>query len=425
LVPRSVLEWSAEPTKGEATPGINGKSTVTAEGKIDLGPYGHVSVGGLTTQQACDAIAKHLAKYMKSPRVRVNAMIPATEPPREIQPTGHYAPAHGFPQPAPQPPMPTPAGEIQRLAPVPQGKALVPPGPLKRVNFDDPPAKPDENKDKKEPKPDEAPKPDEGTGKVRPFVPQGDDRPHFDPHGPPPTELSKQPLPPYVIEPPDILAVQYPLDTSIPEYPQPVNFQSLVRPDGTISLGVYGDVFVGGMTLDQARLAIGAKLRQRDKDFDFGKLNVDVLQYNSKFYYVITDFAGSGQNVEQLPVTGNETVLDAIARIQLRGLSAVSSKHHIYLARRAPGMGDKSQVLKVDWIGTTKNGGTDTNYQVFPGDRIYICADAFRTANTWVDKVIAPFERIMGFTLLTSQTINSIRTNPNRGGGGFNNNTGF
>ena len=77
--------------------------------------------------------------------------------------------------------------------------------------------------------------------------------------------------------------------------------------------------------------------------------------------------------------------------------------------------------MKVDWIGTTKLGGTDTNYQILPGDRLYVCADPWRTANTIVDKIISPFERVMGFTLLTSQTINSIHTNPNRGVGALRN----
>ena len=46
---------------------------------------------------------------------------------------------------------------------------------------------------------------------------------------------------------------------------------------------------------------------------------VDVFAYNSKTYYVITQGAGQGDDVTEFPITGNETVLDAIA--QLGGLS--------------------------------------------------------------------------------------------------------
>jgi protein involved in polysaccharide export with SLBB domain len=244
----------------------------------------------------------------------------------------------------------------------------------------------------------------------------------YDPCGPAPNELSKQALPPYRVEPPDILVIQYPTPTTLESIPQPINFQSIVRPDGTISLGAYGDVYVGGMTLEQARYVVSMKLKERFKSYDYRNLNLDVLQYNSKFYYVITDFAGNGQNVERLPITGNETLLDAISLIGLQGLSSVSSKKHIFIARRAPGGGGHMNVLKVDWLGIVKAGGTETNYQLFPGDRVYVCADTFRSINTVVDKILTPLERLMGFTLLTSQTINSIRTNPNRGGRGNNNN---
>ena len=48
-----------------------------------------------------------------------------------------------------------------------------------------------------------------------------------------PTELNKVSLPPYVIEPPDILLIES--TQRIPD--QPIRGQHLVRPDGTVSLG--------------------------------------------------------------------------------------------------------------------------------------------------------------------------------------------
>ena len=48
---------------------------------------------------------------------------------------------------------------------------------------------------------------------------------------------------------------------------------------------------------------------------------MDVLAYNSKVYYVITDGGGAGEQVYRIPSNGNETVLDAIAAIE--GIVAV------------------------------------------------------------------------------------------------------
>src|SRR5262249_20095263 len=126
--------------------------------------------------------------------------------------------------------------------------------------------------------------------------------PQYHPGPHPPTELNKVALPPYRIEPPDILLVEY-LGTE-PAFTreQAVRGQHLVRPDGSISVGIFGSVAVGGLTLDEAKLAIASKLNERSK-IDPSILSVDVLAYNSKFYYVITDGAGYGEQIYRFPVT--------------------------------------------------------------------------------------------------------------------------
>ena len=56
-------------------------------------------------------------------------------------------------------------------------------------------------------------------------------------------------------------------------------------------------------------------------------VSVDVYAYNSKVYYVITQGAGFGDNIQRFPVTGNETVLDAISQVQ--GLSRLVEQEHL------------------------------------------------------------------------------------------------
>ena len=145
--------------------------------------------------------------------------------------------------------------------------------------------------------------------------------------------------------------------------------EHLVRPDGQISLGIYGNLRVAGMTLDQVTAAVTAQL---SKYLDDPEVRVDVLGYNSKVFYVVTDGGGNGERVDRIPFTGNETVLDAVAQIQ--GLSDISSKR-VWVARPSPPGCAGSQVMMVDWRGITQDGVTTTNYQILPGDRIYIKAD--------------------------------------------------
>lgn len=192
---------------------------------------------------------------------------------------------------------------------------------------------------------------------------------------------------------------------------QAVAGEHLVRPDGSVSLGIYGSVYVAGMTLAEVKAAIEAHLAQFMND---PEVNVDVLAYNSQVYYVITDGGGFGEQVIRLPCTGNETVLDAISQIE--GLSQVSSKK-IWVARPSPPGMQCAQVLDVHWSEITKEGLTTTNYQLLPGDRIYIQADHMISFDNFVAKVVSPFERIAGFILLGHGTVRALQFGHQRGGG--------
>jgi polysaccharide export outer membrane protein len=185
---------------------------------------------------------------------------------------------------------------------------------------------------------------------------------------------------------------------------QQVRGEHLVKADGTISLGTYGSVYVTGMTLDQAKTTVEAHLRKYVQD---PQVSVDVYGFNSKTYYVIADGGGYGQIVLRFPITGKETVLDAIGQIQ--GLPAVSSQRRIWVARPAPANHCCLQILPVDWRAIVQGGSTATNYQLFPGDRVYVKADCLITVDNWLAKALAPVERIFGITLLGAATVQTIR----------------
>lgn len=188
----------------------------------------------------------------------------------------------------------------------------------------------------------------------------------------------------------------------------------LVRPDGTVGLGIYGDVFVAGKTRSEAKAAIEQHLTSH---MQAPQVTIDVLGYNSKVYYVIADGAGAGEKVYRLPSTGNETVLDAISRVN--GLPTIACKGQIWIARPSPECCRPDQILKVDWDGIAQGAQTCTNYQIFPGDRLYVKADPFITFDTNLSKITAPFERILGLTILGNGVVNSIQNGGNNQNGGF------
>lgn len=192
---------------------------------------------------------------------------------------------------------------------------------------------------------------------------------------------------------------------------QQIAGEHLVSPDGTVSLGTYGSVYVTGMQLWQAKRAIESHLARY---LEAPEISVDVFAYNSKVYYVITEGGGYGDAVNRFPITGNETVLDAIS--QVNGLQAVSSKR-IWVARPAPHT-NTFQVLAVDWRAITQGGSAFTNYQILPGDRVFIAEDRMVAFDSVVGKLVSPFERMFGFTLLGTTTIQAVNRFPDGGAGG-------
>jgi hypothetical protein len=81
--------------------------------------------------------------------------------------------------------------------------------------------------------------------------------------------------------------------------------------------------------------------------------------------------------------------------------------------------------MMVDWEAITRGGITTTNYQLFPGDRIYIKADGIIRMDNAISKVIAPFERMMGFTILGHGLVRTLQFGHIRNQNFGNNNGGF
>ena len=184
---------------------------------------------------------------------------------------------------------------------------------------------------------------------------------------------------------------------------QQIRGEHLVRQDGKVMLGIYGSVYVAGLTVDEAKHAIEAQLA---KVLFEPEVSVDVTGYNSKVYYVIIDLGEAGQQIVRLPVTGNETVLDAIG--QIRGLPPGTDHQRIWVARRSPAGHDYSQVLPVNWNAIVCGGSTATNYQILPGDRVYVSVDRMVLLDQCLAKMIAPLERVLGITLLGSSTLHAV-----------------
>ncbi|SMP46453.1 protein involved in polysaccharide export, contains SLBB domain of the beta-grasp fold [Neorhodopirellula lusitana] len=200
-----------------------------------------------------------------------------------------------------------------------------------------------------------------------------------------PRENAKSVLPPHALEPGDALLIE------------PVNLErdlrlpadQIVLADGTVDLGPYGRVVVAGQSLEQAESLIeqqiGYQLRQQrqsckqfasdqDRDaIDSATLpaNCDAIAVNVRMldpvhrFYVLGEVNAPGS----YPLSGYETVLDAI--VAAGGLTSSSNPCKILLARPTDPC-DCRVTLPVCYREIVQLGNTSSNYQLQPGDRIFV-----------------------------------------------------
>jgi polysaccharide export outer membrane protein len=199
------------------------------------------------------------------------------------------------------------------------------------------------------------------------------------PDDPPPHEGAMLDLP-EIVEPPDLLTIE--LLEALPG--RPISGERLVRPDGTISLGFYGDIHVRGLTVSQVKEKVILHMRKHLIDDVLGLVEMDengkwteiapkdsmrvfvqISAYNSKIFFVKGDVGSPGT----FPVKGNETVLDVLTRAG--GLTSTADRKNIRLVR--PGRGGKpARVYPIDYEAIVEGGDREKNYQVFADDRIIV-----------------------------------------------------
>lgn len=235
-----------------------------------------------------------------------------------------------------------------------------------------------------------------------------------------PIEKNMMSLPEYIVEPPDLITIE--VLEALPG--RPISGERLVRPDGTISLEFYGSVYVAGLTPSEIKEKIVIHLRKFITDETLGLIEagdkegevqtvapkdtdrvfVDVTAYNSKVYYVMGDVNAPGR----LPITGNETVLDAIT--YAGGLSPTASVPNIRLVRPAPPGACCEQLLPVNYEAIVNAGDTTTNYQLMPGDRLVVYQDPIVRTTVFLNRLAAPFNTVVQTILTYSFTARSVKS---------------
>lgn len=179
-----------------------------------------------------------------------------------------------------------------------------------------------------------------------------------------PRELSKTLFAEHRLEPGDVLLVEpAEFDASIR-----LSGDQTVQPDGAIELGHFGRLMVAGQTTEEVRINVESLIREKTKSKV--AVNVRLVEMSGKVVYVLGEVNSPGA----YPLKGNETVLDAI--IAAGGVNSQADQTRVILNKPTVPF-DRRVVLPVCYKHIVQLGDTTTNYQLEPGDRIYVPSQNF------------------------------------------------
>lgn len=178
---------------------------------------------------------------------------------------------------------------------------------------------------------------------------------------PVPRELAMELLPAHIVEPGDTLLVQ-PVELDAPVRLPP---DQPVQPDGTIDLGKYGRPVAAGKTLPEVEAIVRDAIKAKEKDAP--AVTVRLLARPGNVFYVLGEVNAPGA----FPITGHDTVLSAIT--QAGGPTRRASEQNIILSRPTAPEGCRL-VYPVCYTNIVQLGDTTTNYQLRPGDRIFVAS---------------------------------------------------
>ncbi len=183
-----------------------------------------------------------------------------------------------------------------------------------------------------------------------------------------PRELELGVVPAHYLQPGDVLLIE-PVD---PDSEVRIPADQNVLADGSIDLGKFGRVMVAGLTLEMTENLIERTIVEAGEEMT--QVNVRLLEPVHRYYVL-----GAVNSPGSYPLEGNETILDGI--VTAGGLTSDAAPCKILLARPTPASSCRI-ALPVCYHEITQLGDTTTNYQLQPGDRIFVAS------RTWCEELM-------------------------------------
>ncbi len=191
----------------------------------------------------------------------------------------------------------------------------------------------------------------------------------------------------YVLQPPDQIVVYC---SRVPE----IDRQSqLIRPDGKISFETLGEVEAAGRTPAQLANILRGKVLELYKLEGDKPIDIRIVAYQSKKYYVLGQVARPGPQV----YSGRDTVFSALALTQPTPLAWLG---RIQIIRPSRDKNVKPKIFEVNFDRMAAHGEMSKDVLLQEGDVIYVPPTILAAVAMKIEEFIRPIGRALSGTYM-------------------------
>ena len=214
----------------------------------------------------------------------------------------------------------------------------------------------------------------------------------------------------YVLQPPDQIVVQC---SEVPE----INGQAqLIRPDGKISFEDIGEIEAAGRTPEQLANILRDKVLELYKLEGDNPVNIRIISYQSKRYYILGQVMRPGPQV----YSGRDTVFSALALTQPTNLAWLS---HIQVIRPSRDKNVKPKIFEVNFNRMGAHGELSKDVLLQEGDVIFVPPTILAGIAMKIEEFITPLGRALSGAYMVERAGTGGYSGSGyyggRGGGGY------
>ncbi len=191
----------------------------------------------------------------------------------------------------------------------------------------------------------------------------------------------------YVLQPPDQIVVH------CSEVPEIHGQAQLIRPDGKISFEDLGEIEAAGRTPAQLANILRGKVLELYKLEGDNPVNIRIITYQSKKYYVLGQVARPGPQV----YSGRDTLFSALALTQPTNLAWVN---RIQVIRPSRDKNVKAKIFEVNFDRMAAHGELSKDVLLQEGDIIYVPPTILAGIAMKIEEFITPLGRALSGTYM-------------------------